>query len=124
MIMDYYLSFIGVNRCKDAFLTYMEQYFNDRNNNQSLGNLVLTILSKPETLLIDIDVEDNPQKQEYCPLIHTSLTFSHLKDRHYSALVPMQKFLKSHKRIEHLIIKVFSEFNSSGCTMHPTHAST
>lgn len=55
MNMDYLLGFIKTNSCKDVFLTYMEQYFNYRDYNKPLGDLVSILLSNALGLLIDID---------------------------------------------------------------------
>ena len=99
---DYYSGFIKRNGCDGAYLRYMVEYFYNRNYNQPLGDLVPTMLSNALGLQIDIVQEDgfdNTTIRSIEPHLNNNKlgikVFIHLKDHHYSALVPMQKFLKS-----------------------------
>jgi hypothetical protein len=98
---DYYMSFIQENGYDDAFLIYMEQYFNNKKYNQPLGDLVPTMLSNALGLQIEIVQEDSSAKTTICsikPNLNNNQTgikvYIHLKNRHYSALEPASYFSK------------------------------
>ena len=105
--MHHYIAFLALNKgTDDIIMTYKENYFTHKLYNHDLGDLMPTVLSNALGLVINIIEELNfgnvrkitiKPEQRMTRKKAGNAIFIHLKDSHYSALVPLKCFSKSHR---------------------------
>lgn len=105
--MHNYIAYLALNKDdEDIIMTYKEKYFTHKIYDHDLGDLIPTILSNALNLEINI-IEDfnigNARKTSIKPEQRVNRNearhaiFIHLKNEHYSALVPRKQLFKTHQ---------------------------
>ena len=105
--MHNYIAFLALDKeNEDIIMTHMENYFTHKLYNHDLGDLMPTVLSNALGLKINIIEElnsGNVRETYIKPEKRTNhnetghVIFIHLKDSHYSALVPLKYLSKWHR---------------------------